>query len=158
MNPTERDDFVYALKTTMQFYGKELDGPQLKIWFKALRGHPLPTVQDALDQYPQVGKFAPKPVDILGIVDDLRQRDAASQPAIKEEQQTNCPPEIAKAWMWFLGRTTEGSENFDGLFSSSQDIDIETQERYLHIVNHEAHQQGMPDAIPDEYKLPEVWG
>ena len=71
MNLAERDDFAHALKTTMEFYGKSLDKPQFKVWYKALAGKPIGHIKIALDQYPQVGKFAPKPVDILGIIDDV---------------------------------------------------------------------------------------
>jgi hypothetical protein len=37
-------------------------------------------------------------------------------------------------------------------------VPVEKQERYLHIVNHEAKRTDQPEAIPDEFKLAEVWG
>jgi hypothetical protein len=157
MNPVERDDFAHALGQTMEFYNKELDKLHLTVWLRSLRGRPLPAIKRALADHMAQSRYAPKPVDIITLLDASREIERAQLPPPKAPE-TSCPPEIAKAWMWFLGRITKDSKNFDGLFSSHQDIDLETQERYLHIVNHEARNANEPDAIPDEYKLQEVWG
>lgn len=156
MTPVEKDDFIHALTTTMRFYGKTLDQGQVKVWFKALSKYPIAHVGRALDEYPQVGKFAPKPVDILEILTEYREREAANQ-SRKDKPYTPCPPDIAAAWRWFLGQTMDDSDNFKGIFSRT-DIPAAQQEKYLHVVNHAAKEADLPDAIPDEYKLQEVWG
>jgi len=64
---------------------------------------------------------------------------------------------VRKAWMWFIGRISQGSENFGGLFSSEGNIPLEAQEEYLMIVNKEARRCNNPESVPDEYKITEVW-
>lgn len=156
MTPVERDDFIHTLTTTMKFYSKDVDAMQMKFWFRALAQQPLERIKRAFEIHVQTGKYAPKPVDILGILDEERQRTAANQERA-EKPYKPCPPEVADAWRWFLGQTMDDSDNFAGIFSR-EDIPAEQQEKYLHIVNHEAQQAGLPDAISDEYKLKEVWG
>lgn len=154
MDAVEKDDFIHALGQTLAFYGKELDRMQTSFWFTACKDKGVKQLKAALIEYTKVGKYAPKPADILAIVDNMRQHKAPKE--LPPPPTTNCPPEIAKAWMWFINRMTRGS-NLEGLFDEHGDVDLKTQEKYLHIVNHEAHKYGTPDAIPDEYKLMEVW-
>lgn len=156
MDAVEKDDFVHALGQTMKFYGKELDAMQTSFWVTACRDRSVKKLKTALIEHVKSGRYAPRPAEILSLVDNMSDagRGRASLPP---PPTTNCPPEIAKAWMWFNKRLCSGTL-LDGLFQSSPDVDAETQEKYLHLVNHEAHKYGMPEAIPDEYKLPEVWG
>ena len=156
MTPVEKDDFVHALTTTMRFYNKTLDKGQVKVWFGALSQYPIAQVQRALDEYPHVGRYAPKPVDILDILHEIREREAANE-SREQEDYTPCPPEIQAAWMWFMGVCAEGSALMDGLFSSSRDVDVATADHYLRIVNEQAKLYNNPDAVPDEYKIDEVW-
>ena len=154
MDSIERDDFIYALQQTMAFYGKEIDKMQTSFWVDACRDKPVAKLKLALREHIKSSRFAPKPAEILSHVDSLAKQSGRNE--LPPPPTTNCPPEIAKAWMWFIGRTTVGS-SMAGLFDSRSDIDIEQQEKYLHVVNHEAHKYDMPEAIPDEYKLQEVW-
>lgn len=154
---SDKDDFLYALGQTLGFYGKELDRMQTSFWWTACRERPVKKLKNALIEYTKIGKFAPKPADILTLVDNMNINRGDRAEAHKIPT-TSCPPDIAKAWMWFLGRITEESENFAGIFESGGDISITEQERYLHVVNHEAHKYSTPEAIPEEYRLPEVWG
>ena len=152
----DRDDFLYSLKSTMGFFGKDLDKMQASFWWTACNGKPLPKLKAALLEWHRVGKFAPKPVDILSLIDDRAAFQSQSEtPAIPT---TDCPPEIARAWMWFIKMRCEGSLLLSGAMGKREKLDSETEEKYMHAVNHEAHKYGMPDAIPDEYKLKEVWG
>ena len=157
MTPVERDDFAHALGQTLGFYGKDLDKQQFSFWLTAMGDKGVDRIKPALLQYTKVGKYAPKPVDILEIIEATRAINQHKLPPPKRERN-NCPPEIQAAWMWFINRCAEGSENFDGIFDSSSEVPLATQEKYLHLVNHEARANNQPDAIPDEYKLSEVWG
>lgn len=157
MNAIERDDFAHALGQTMEFYGKTLDKTQFAFWLRGMDGKPIHAIKSALIQYTKVGRYAPKPVDILDLIEAGKSREQAHLPPPKPEPN-NCPPEVSAAWWWFLGRCTQDSENFAGVFDTESDISTEMQERYLHIVNHEAKRCNAPDAIPDEFKLREVWG
>lgn len=156
MDAVERDDFVHALGQTLAFYGKDLDKMQTSFWVTACNGRPVKKLKAALLDYVRVGKYAPKPADILAIIDQQPKGEAKALPPPKQE--TSCPPEVAKAWMWFLNRITEDSKNLSGLFDSNGSYTLDEQEKFLHIVNHEAHKYSTPDAIPGEYKLKEVWG
>jgi len=155
MDSIERDDFIYALQQTMAFWGKEIGKRDIGFWVDACRDKPVAKLKLALREHNKISTFAPRPANILSLVNTMspQNRQAALPPPPKE---SNCPPEIAQAWMWFIDRCAEGS-SMAGLFDSRSDIDIEQQEKYLHVVNHEAHKYDMPEAIPDEYKLQEVW-
>ena len=154
MDKLERDDFVYALQQTMLFYNKELDKMQTTFWVDACRDKPVGKLKDAFREHIKVGRYAPRPAEILAIVDmSVKQNRHETLPP----PTTNCPPDIAQAWMWFINQSAKGT-TLDGLFDEHGAIDIPTQEKYLHVVNHEAHKYGAPEAIPEEYKLQEVWG
>ena len=66
---------------------------------------------------------------------------------------TNCPPEVADAWRYWLGKWYQHQ-----IFLARDPVDDEEQERWLIIVNEEAKRTDTPSAIPDEYKLKEIWG
>lgn len=157
MNAVEKDDFSNALGQVLKFYNKDLDKMQFSFWYNAFAGKPVHEIKRALMQYTREGKFAPKPKDIIEIMETDKSYTQAHLPA-PDVMTTSCPPEIAKAWMWFINRCAKGSANLDGLFDDSGNIDLLTQERYLHIVNHEAREQDSPESIPKEYRLVEVWG
>lgn len=157
MNRVDIDDFTHALGQTVAFFGKELDKGQVALWIRAFAGKDYPPIRNALLEYTRVGRYAPKPRDIYEIMDEQRATEAARLPP-PQQQSCRCPPEIASAWMWFLATITKDSKTISGIFDSSLNIDIDQQEKYLHIVNHEAHRLSRPDAIPEEYKLQEVWG
>jgi hypothetical protein len=154
MDAVDRDDFVHALGQTLAFYGKDLDRMQTSFWVTACNGKPVKRLKAAMIDYVRHGKFAPKPADILSLVDSMGQQRGRNE--LPAPPTTSCPPDIAKAWMWFINRTAQGS-NLDGLFDSQSDVDTATQEKYLHVVNHEAHKYGTPEAIPEEFRLKEVW-
>lgn len=150
MSPLERDEFKFALSETLEFYGKTLDDTQLRFWWSVMGDRDVRAIKAALNEYLKVGKYAPKPAHIMELMAEYKTtKDYTPKPPLT----TSCPPEIAKAWTWFIGQHCGDM----GLFER-QDIPVELQEKYLHIVNHEARKYDNPDAIPDEYKLAEVWG
>ena len=59
-----------------------------------------------------------------------------------------------QAWMWFIAQVTEGSRL--AMFQN-QEATPEQEDQFLKIVNDEARRLHWPDAIPDGYKLQEVW-
>lgn len=157
MEPKEKDDFMYALGQTLAFFGKELDKVQFSFWYRAIGDRPIQQIKTALLDYVKVGKYAPRPANIIELIESGRQHSAQNALPPPEAPTTNCPPEIARAWMWFMSRTTIGS-SMAGIFDGEKGLDQKTKERYLHIVNEQAQVYGTPDAIPDEFKLKEYWG
>lgn len=151
----DRDDFLHSLKQCMAFYGKDLNKMQATFWWTACNDKPVARLKQAFMQWMKVGRYAPKPVDILELV--TASTHDAHRDVTPQIPTTNCPPEVAQAWMWFINRTTMGTQ-MAGLFDETGPVDLKTQERYLHVVNHEAKGMGMPEAIPDEFMLQEVWG
>jgi len=156
MDRVEVDDVVHAITQVQEFYGKELDKLGAKLWIRALHGRTAEEIKRALADYTGIGKHAPKPVHIIELIEKTRSENRGKLPA-PDPEVTHCPPDIARAWMWFINVKTRGSKNLDGMFSKSAEVDAKTQDRYLTLVNHEARRHNRPDAIPDEYKLPEVW-
>ena len=157
MNGKERDDVVYALKSTMSFYGKSVDDQQIRIWLRGFIGKDPALVVKAFRDYCYTGKYAPKPVEILEILQLVNQHEQQYTPP-EPLPESSCPPEIAQAWWWFIGIITVDADNPAMKLGSSEPISIELEEKYLHIVNHEALKANNPDAIPDAFKLAEVWG
>lgn len=156
MNQVEKDDFAHALGMTLKFYGKTMEKSDFSFWYSAMGDRGVVTIKNALKEYVKVGKYAPRPANILELMQTRAEHGRQALPA--PEVTTNCPPEIAKAWMWFINHIAKGSKNMDSLFIEHGSATIEQQEKYLHVVNHEARKYNQPDAIPNEYKLAEVWG
>ena len=65
MDQIEKDDFIHALTQTMGFYGKEINKMQTTFWVDACREYPVEKLKLALRQHIQIGKYAPRPADIL---------------------------------------------------------------------------------------------
>ena len=151
MNRVDIDDFTHALAQTVGFFGKELDKAQVALWIRAFSGKEYPPIRAALIEYTKIGRYAPKPRDIIEIMDEQRVATQARLPP-PDKQSCHCPQNIADAWAWFI-KMHSGHE-----FGRKTQPTNEQQEIYLNTVNHEAHRLNMPDAIPEEFKLKEVWG
>lgn len=157
MEALARDDLTHALAQMMGFYGKKLDQTAVRFWFNAFHGRDPELLKQAMLDYTKTGRYAPKPVDILEVLDTNRSRDESRKPPI-EHTHTPCPAHIERAWRWFIPMSASGSRNFDGVLEYDVgDVDPDQQEEYLRIVNEQARQYGTPEAIPDEFKLWEVW-
>ena len=154
MQAISRDDILFKLSTTAEFYGKTIESNIGRMWLKALRGHPIESVLDAFDEHVQSGKYMPKPVDILGIIGKSEAQSAANtQP--KPDDPIPCPKILHDAWTWFIGMYTENSKI--GRMFADRGVDDEKADEYLLLVNQEAKRANLPDAIPNEYKISEVW-
>lgn len=159
MDTLTRDDLGHSLSQLLGFYGKKLDPVALRFWMGAFDGREPAIVKAAMEAYTKIGKFAPKPVDILGLMDSKRAENRAYQAKIAPPDPlvTNCPKHIELAWRWFIPMMAAGS-NLLAEFMPKIPVDAETQEKYLLIVNQQAKLYNTPEAIPDEFKLREVWG
>jgi hypothetical protein len=156
MQSKEMGDVIFALKYCFEFYGKTLDKQQLQVWQNIIRSNSYNSVQwqTVLKQYFQVAKFAPKPPEILEMLAEERQHTQSRTPP-PPPLTTNCPPDIADAWRYWIpkfwgqalpGPNTKPLDNPD------------KEDEYLMIVNREAKRTKIPEAIPQVYKLREVWG
>lgn len=154
MNAVDRDDFAHALGQTLEFYGKELKREDFSFWYRALGEKDIQAVKNALLEYTKIGKYAPKPVDIIDLIKEVN--IPSRQDALPEPDYNPCPPEIHAAWVWFIGMYTKGGKL--EMYQGGEEVSPDLQERYLNIVNHEAQRTGTPEAIPDAYKLREVFG
>ena len=155
MNLVDRDEFAHVLGQTLKFYGKTLEKSDFSFWYSAMGDRSIYAIKNALKEYVKVGKYAPRPANVMEL---LHTRAEHARTALPPPQTiTTCPPEIAAAWSWFIGVCARGSKNLEGA-CTVPDITPEQQDKYLHLVNHEAMRLKMPDAIPDQFKLAEVWG
>lgn len=157
MERKDIDEFNHALKITFDFYNKEVNEAQRKIWWRSLADQNIQDVVTAFKEYPMRGRYAPKPVEIIEIINEAKEHRTSRSAGPKEKLTTDCPPEIARAWSWFVRMVASTGTTFGEMFDPG-DLDPDQQERYIHIVNHEARKYNRPDAIPDEFKLKEVWG
>ena len=155
MDRKEVEDCMHALGQVYAFYGKEFDDIQRAFWMQFVQKQDYHRLMAALREYPEHGRFAPKPRDIS----ELIERDTPVQGRIGEfpdkEIETDCPPEISRAWMFWL-------QHWYGMNPSSwpkvEGVSEEEAEEMLMLVNREAARTKLPEAIPDGYKIPEVWG
>ena len=145
---------MHALGQVYAFYGKEFDDIQRAFWMQFVQKQDYHRLMAALREYPEHGRYAPKPKDIS----ELIERDKPTQGQIGEfkntDPETDCPPEIALAWMFWnqhwYGMNPSTWPKVDG-------VSTEEAEEMLLLVNQEAARVGLPEAIPEGYKLPEVW-
>ena len=156
MTSKEMGDVVFALKYCFEFYGKTLDKQQLQVWQNIVRSNSYNSVQwtTVLKHYFQVGKFAPKPPEILEMLAEERQHTQAKSPPPKE-LTTDCPPHIADAWRYWIPRFWD-----QPLPEASTEVvgNPEKEDEYLLTVNREARRTNTPEAIPPAFRLREVWG
>lgn len=155
MDRKEEGDVIHAVQTTFAFYGKQLDDLQRGVWSRIVRdsGYTAFQWKDVLRKWFTVGKFAPRPSEIMELL-SLNVGVAKAKAEASPPLTTDCPPDIAKAWThWlpiFWGEALP--------FVSNVIVDEAQAEKYLHLVNHEAKRVNAPESIPDTYKLEEVWG
>jgi hypothetical protein len=74
------------------FYGKEVTGFALDVWWTALKGYDLAGIKDAFNRHlmnPDAGAFLPKPADIVRMLGGTTQ-DAALQAWAKVDKAVRC--------------------------------------------------------------------
>ena len=153
MTRDEENDVLSAVSKVFEFYNREFTDLARQMWRSYIRGRveTPEELKSALRKHCANSKFYPKPADITDYLDN-RPR-AASRHDWDKPLTTNCPPDIADAWRYWLGRWYQHK-----IFLARDPVDEEEQERWLIIVNKEAKRTSTPQAIPDEYKLKEIWG
>lgn len=73
MRDDDKKQFAQIVRTTMLVCGGEApEADVLRVWWAALAGHEIADVSAAFSQYATRGKFAPKPADILEILDRIK--------------------------------------------------------------------------------------
>lgn len=95
MNETNRQEFIQALRATMDLYSRKLSADAYSLWFSALAAYALPAIKQALNEYIRVGeKFAPVPSQIISILQsgdgwpDAEEAWAMMAPALCDERVT----------------------------------------------------------------------
>lgn len=73
MQDSDKKQFAQIVRSTMLICGGDAPEPDvLRIWWASLMQHDLEVVSAAFSQYAIRGKHAPKPADILEIIDRLK--------------------------------------------------------------------------------------
>ncbi len=69
---SDSEAFHEGLVGVMGFYGKDLSRFALDVWWNALKPYDLPAIIEAFNAWlrnPDAGQFAPKPADIIRMLD-----------------------------------------------------------------------------------------
>lgn len=73
MLDNDKQQFAQIVRTTMMVCGGSApEADVLRIWWAALLAHDIADVSAAFSQYATLGKYAPKPADILEIIDRIK--------------------------------------------------------------------------------------
>jgi hypothetical protein len=152
MNPKERDDVIYAINQTQAFYGKSLDDLQLKFWMRAIGMYSRDEILKALADHTGIGKYAPKPVEIIDLIKTQREQARSHAPRVEKTATREASPEVAKAWQYVIKAWGLGN------LYKIEGVSDDQAARYLEIANTQAMNSNRPTAIPEDAWLPEVWG
>lgn len=157
----EREDVIHAIDQTVSFYRRKLEPSHIHFWMEALAGYGAEAIKAALANHTKTDRREPRPSDLLPFLEEQRARERSRLPT-PDQVHTPAPPEIVAAWKWFMA-VNAGDLLGDKPSSLSMGqkaalaVDQDTQDRYLLIVNEQARLYNMPEAIPPEYRLAEVW-
>jgi hypothetical protein len=73
-----REQVAIMLGTMREIYGKQSDSPNpamlIDLWYRYLADEPVGLVQQAFDEHVATNKFAPKPAEILELVEKAKWR------------------------------------------------------------------------------------
>lgn len=155
MDRKELEDCMHALGQVYAFFGKEFDEIQRGFWLNFVRGQEPEIFLSALRQYPNKGRYSPKPKDIAEIIEEIKPREQAIKAVEANIPHTDCPPSISRAWMFWLA-------HWYGMNPASwpkvEGVSEKEAEAMLMLINREAKNNKTPEAIPAEYKVAEIWG
>jgi len=155
MTPEEEQQIVFALSQVQAFFGKELDDLQTDLWMRAMRKYPMDLVKRALADYTEVGKFAPKPRDIIELIEGLRDQKRRDNPApLPEPKGKVASPEVARAWRYAI---SQWNSDAGGMFKDPNLTEEQIEEAIM-LVNQQVKQSGNWDAIPPHLWLESVQG
>ena len=153
MNQKEIGDVLFAADYTLQFYGKPMQKIHKQVWSRTVldSGYSAHQWKEALRQWPAIGKFAPRPAEILGHL-NLQRENQPKKFAPKEELVSDCPEPIAKAWRYWIPVFWGQSLPFQ-----SEEVDDSEAEAWLLLVNEEAKRTNTPESIPEEFRIEQIW-
>lgn len=149
MTPKEMDDVTYKLKEIFTIYGKDISDQVCALWVRSLSGKDPNLILKAFDEYAKEGKYAPKPVDIIELVDRIKvEVRARISGNFKSPKGGN--PEIAAAWIAYIrqahGFPLPASMDPPGAMPMSLDD-------ALPIVQREAIKYRCPEALLQEHRF-----
>jgi len=155
----DRDDFVHAVQQTYRFYKKDFEDSDASFFWTACKDIPVAKLKAALIEHTRRSHYKPMPAHIIDIANEMGQRaaqNALPPPPTNDRKKT----ELDAAWPYCIKWFCQSSDGVIGQSMSKgfQRADADTEQRYLHMVNHHAKSMDMPDAIPEEFRLREVWG
>lgn len=153
MEQKELNDVLFAADYTLKFYGKPMEKIHKQVWSRTVLDSGYSSFQwkEVLREWPSIGKFAPKPSEILEQL-ALKSENKPRRFDSKKEELEPCPEPIAKAWRYWIPVFWGQSLPFE-----SEDVDEAEAEAYLLLVNEEAKRTNTPEAIPDNYKIEQIW-
>ena len=160
MDNVQRDDVLHALRYCYSFYREPFLDIDKQVWGGMIRDHNFTAMQwqEEIRAYMARGTFCPKPKEILGqLADNKERRTLRVTSAPAPEIVDTCPPEVSRAWMYW----TPIFHGQDLPFASNKlegEVTDEQAEQWLLLVNREARRTKTPEAIPEMYRLKEVWG
>ena len=159
MDNVGRDDVLHALKYCYEFYRKPFQDIDKQVWGGMIRDHNYTPIQwqEEIRAYMARGTFCPKPKEILGQLAENHERKSIRSMAEPVELTTDCPPDVEAAWRYwtpiFHGQALPFASN-----ELEAEVSEEQAEQWLMLVNREASRTKMPEAVPEQFRLKEVWG
>jgi hypothetical protein len=158
MNTIESGDVFHALRYCFSFYRKPFEPVDKQVWGGAMKDHSYSSEQwkDAIRIYMYEGKFAPKPNEVLTILKNQK-ADKPRESEDKVEELPDCPEHIRLAWSYWI--PIFHGENLPFASKSLEtEVSAELAEEWLMTCNKEAWKFKTPEAVPEKYRLKEVWG
>lgn len=152
-NPSvAKDDMRHKLQETLKFFGKQLDPETFKVWQRAFRPYEPALVIRSLERYEEIGKFAPKPKDVLEILEELRGHQKSREPT-HSGPKNPMDTELGKAVLWY-----ELHVKLKDLPVYDTGREVEEVDAMIELLNREAKRIKQPELLLPEHRLPEYWG
>lgn len=156
MDRVELDDALLALNKTFKYYGKQLDHDQLAFWRHWLIKQDVDAVKRALVEHVDKSQFAPKISNLTDLIANQKQAEQSIYQEGRALPVATCPELITRAWLYWLPEF-HGSA-IGGIMGRVSGVTAEEAEEMLLLINREAKRTNEPTAIPEDYRLAEVWG
>lgn len=138
----EVDDLTYALREVFTIYGKRLEEQVERLWIKSLSGKSIDMLLRAIREYPRIGKYAPKPIDILELV--AKYKVETKKPTAMNFGHGD--PTIGRAWITYI------REAHKFPLSIGRDVPSMPLDEALGIVQREAIKYNQIDALLPEHR------
>jgi hypothetical protein len=143
------DEIRYRLTETLRFYNKEIHDEDMEFWLAALIDDSTTPmmVAKAFAEYRKIGKFAPKPRDII----EQMEKDKGvykKHPQLEVRDEPRCDERIAKAWVEYMREAHDYK-----IPDRNPDVQL-SRDEWLTIVNQEArkHLETFKHQLDDEIR------